>query len=497
MRKVMLLQPRLYVTDIHGVMQRDISSYIDSGKVTMNQDARTALTFRANLRRDPELVPWRDYLKPTLRTVWNDGTVKESPIGLYVVPPHPRVHTRAETSASIDGRDLTFLLANSAFAYVYSISRSDDALAKVIEIVTSCGIDASRVIISRRSSTTGTTADLPIQLTSDRDWEPNVPKLTIINDVLNTLGYYTMHPDLSGNLLVKPSRDIAAAEPDAHYGSGANAMITGEISDDPSDSSFCNVVIVTAGSPAARDSAREIEIPAGADPETATMGIGAVARVTQTANLRSSATTGADVVSVLPVNQPVKISGNSTGSGADEWWPAETYVKGVGVRSGWIGSRYLELDKRATVANVNPAVDSDLIPIPPIIAVRRNDDPDSPTSTVSLGWIDPVTETLYPREIVRMETPSNIETQAQAEEMANRLLQESLSFYRRLEITTLPDPGRSMHEIYELNIENRAGTVIDGKWWCRGWELGFTTKDPVMRHTLHRVEDWQWEGAAG
>jgi hypothetical protein len=98
-------------------------------------------------------------------------------------------------------------------------------------------------------------------------------------------------------------------------------------------------------------------------------------------------------------------------------------------------------------------------------------------------------------EIVRVEKPNGIETQAQAEEQARNLLQESLSRYRKITLSTVPDPRRSLYELYGLDVRRRGTVLVDGTWLAEGWELPFGPGS--MRHTLYRTDPWQRSEALG
>jgi hypothetical protein len=115
-----------------------------------------------------------------------------------------------------------------------------------------------------------------------------------------------------------------------------------------------------------------------------------------------------------------------------------------------------------------------------IVSVATNDDPRSPVSTVRLGMT-------LTREVSGDEV-NTITDQAAADALARRYLEEAAAQYTTLELTTSPDL-RETREVYALDIRDASGRVVaDGRWWCDGWQLGFTAKDGAMRHRLHRLE---------
>lgn len=473
---VVRMYPSLWITDVSGRKLQDVSDLVYSGAVTMNQDAATALSFEAELRSPIALTPWADFLRPELKMVFADGSVKESQVGLFVVPEPSRTHTWAESTKKIDGRDLTYLLANDAVEDTYSIAADEDPFPALYSLIASSGVPLERIHFAFRSTQSGQ-ADLPVTLVTGRDWPPGTWKLTIVNDVLSALQYYSLWMDLTGRLVSTPViGDLASAEPSVTYSSGDGSYVSGPIEEEPSATSFANVIIITAGSPATADAPLPPAPPP--DPPTAARTV----RIVTRANQRSGAGTNNAVVAVLPVGTAGTITGGPVVATGYTWWSLNATIPGVGQSAGWSIEDVMETVEGDPDPEL-PPTDPGSVPVPPIIAIRVNDTP-GPTSILpppnGIG-----------RRKVRSEAPSDIETQAQADAYADNLLQESLAFYNRLTLHTLPDPGRGMHEVYRLNITNRLGEVIaDGNWLCRGWKLGFTPRTGLMEHICHRVQPY-------
>lgn len=117
----------------------------------------------------------------------------------------------------------------------------------------------------------------------------------------------------------------------------------------------------------------------------------------------------------------------------------------------------------------------------PIVSIRENNDPTSPVSYQNMGgWI------------ARTIEDPNIQTQAAADAMAENILREGASFYRTLQLQTVPDPTRNPREVYALNVYDQSSNqLVDGKWRCSGWELSLDWSNPVMVHQLGREEAFQ------
>lgn len=129
-----------------------------------------------------------------------------------------------------------------------------------------------------------------------------------------------------------------------------------------------------------------------------------------------------------------------------------------------------------TVANIVTVI-KDNLNEPPLTAVRRNDEPDSPTSTVNLGII------------ARTEKRSELVDQDAVNALADRLLSEGRTFYQTARTTLLPDPGVLIpHQTVEMNGHGSLAP-LNGLWWIRTATVGFTpaTAGPVME--LNRVTD--------
>ena len=104
----------------------------------------------------------------------------------------------------------------------------------------------------------------------------------------------------------------------------------------------------------------------------------------------------------------------------------------------------------------------------PLYATARNDDPASPTSTVSIG-----------RELARIERVSGPTTQAALDATAARLLAEGRTYYRTAKLALFHDPTALVpHQVVQLTL---TGTYagLSGKWWIRTARLGLTPDQPL------------------
>lgn len=122
----------------------------------------------------------------------------------------------------------------------------------------------------------------------------------------------------------------------------------------------------------------------------------------------------------------------------------------------------------------------------PIVSRRTNVDGDSPVSIFSLRSSDDAD----PVYLTLVEDDSGIETQAAADAIASRLLEERSSLLTRLEIEVVPRPGIRMREPVSLYIESDAGHIIaDGKWWWDEMTVKFTDETGGMSMRLNKLID--------
>lgn len=115
----------------------------------------------------------------------------------------------------------------------------------------------------------------------------------------------------------------------------------------------------------------------------------------------------------------------------------------------------------------------------PLIAVARNDDPNSRTSTVTVG-----------REIVRVETVSggDLHSQEDADALAARLLAESRQRYETVSFSVYPD-ARALDAFQTVRLAFTSAELLrySGTWRIRTASLGTTPATAALQVELARV----------
>lgn len=113
----------------------------------------------------------------------------------------------------------------------------------------------------------------------------------------------------------------------------------------------------------------------------------------------------------------------------------------------------------------------------PLSAIARNDDPASPTSTVSVGF-----------EYMRVERVADLQTQTEVDALAARLLREARTYYQTATVNVWPDVAYGTHEVVDLLMGGEL-EVLNGRWWVRRWAIGLTPVDCYYELEINRVTD--------
>ena len=121
---------------------------------------------------------------------------------------------------------------------------------------------------------------------------------------------------------------------------------------------------------------------------------------------------------------------------------------------------------------------------PPITAVVRNENPNSPVSVLSppqgLGYT-----------VTKQVAVDSIPDQATADLLARAELARSSSYHLERKIKTMPDPRRGADEVYRAEATNALGVVVmDGLWQQVNFSLDLSEEPGDMQHTISRNESF-------
>lgn len=353
---VIKFRPKVYRATKMNERKDDLSSHFVGGRVEMRSERSYKMAFRAKMQDANEhLDPYTDFLAPFLELEYPNGETEERQVGLYSIEPSAETLEETFRVADIEGIDITWELGTSIFPTPYTMVAGTNVVAAMRAILEGAGFTRHAIVNSSKVAATA------------RTWERGATKLTVLNDMAEYIGYYSLFADYAGVVTSFPYREYASVEPAKRLWSGAGSQVLGAVRKTPSTAVVANVVRVV-----------------------------------------KQGTTVGDTIDV----------------------------------------------------------------------VRRNDNPDSPVSTVSLG-----------REIYREIPLQEVVDVATAEAIADRALEEAGSLYTAYTIHTFPDIYRSVWEVYEADLYMTDGSpALQGKLRCSGWDLGFSTRDMTMVHYCNRLE---------
>jgi hypothetical protein len=227
------IRREMYVVDRAGVRLRDITNQMIACTVTWN----TVITGGASMKiafsmlEDPEnpLYASRDIVAPYITYTWGDGTVRATPLGMFVLSLPHRSQTFGGDVVSYTGRDLTWIMYNKRLTTTENIAAGRNYGTELIRILQLSGISKYSVRQTTRT------------LSAARTFRRNDYRRGQFNALCKAIGWYNVHALLDGSLATLPYRDWAAVDP---VGVVTRKMVVGDITEDPQVDQVPNVVSV-------------------------------------------------------------------------------------------------------------------------------------------------------------------------------------------------------------------------------------------------------------
>lgn len=230
------VSPELWLATQDNQMIEDITGKALTGKASTNIHNQIKGALTLSMHGADAIRPYADIVAPFLALTHGSGETERHQLGLYIVTPPKRTHREQVTIASLEGRDLTWILDNDYPLEPYSIAVGTNYVAEAASIISSYGL---RIAIP--SSTL--TAPAAVTWMADKSW------LTIVNDLLNAAGYYTLWADRFGVLKSQPYFELASKEPAMQLYSGEGGIVSGAIEQEGVYDTVANRVIVFKDDP--------------------------------------------------------------------------------------------------------------------------------------------------------------------------------------------------------------------------------------------------------
>lgn len=225
------MTPELWIATSGGFRHTDITEYLIDGMIDMSVDRSIKMSCQIRVRNPGIIEPFSDYLMPIIRYEYADGRPDvESPLGLYAIRVPTGEYTVERSVATFNGYDMTSLAFESGEADSFSIPAGFNPTSYIQGLLVDSGIIRKSI---------PSTSDTFAQAFSR---SPGTPRGEIVNDILNQLGWYTMHADLTGRVTTTGEyRDLHLLESFATY---ADADLRTPFTITPSEQQICNVAIV-------------------------------------------------------------------------------------------------------------------------------------------------------------------------------------------------------------------------------------------------------------
>lgn len=214
-----------------GEPLEDITHAALSGKVTMNSNADIKGSLSLKIRALNLVTPFVDQIAPFLIIADANGQSQRYQMGLYAIPPGKESHTQLASTLTLEGRDVTWYLANNYPTGVVNYSAAANVIDTVKSICTAHGLNVN---LPSSAHTFG----------KARTYHPDKSWLQIVNDMLNGIGYYTIWADRFGTVKSIPYFELAGAQPTLELYSGEGSMVINTIEQEGTYEGLANRVVV-------------------------------------------------------------------------------------------------------------------------------------------------------------------------------------------------------------------------------------------------------------
>lgn len=235
-----ILKPALWRVTRNNEFIEDLSQYIVSGRVSFNPDRAIKWQFEAEIDEAAKIKPFVDFIAPRLSVEYEDGTEETSSFGIYNTVPPKKSISSTEQYITIDSRDLTYILANDGFDDGYTRAAGNSVIGTVRGLLEGVGFYRHQI------------TDHAATLEQTTSWGAGTSRLQVINDLLNSISYYTLYMTKDGYLASKPyvtDRDKAASVIYSTHPPSKIQLVSSPLKHDTTPDRIANRIIVIGGTP--------------------------------------------------------------------------------------------------------------------------------------------------------------------------------------------------------------------------------------------------------
>lgn len=182
--------PRLYLSNLNNDIGEEITQYVADGSVTFDAGRLIPMSLKLKFHENgtPIIRPFLDYVAVFFTTIYDNGDEVTSQMGLFNTMPPQKTYTPSQHVAEINGNDVTWRLSMDVFDKGYSIAAGTNIVTAINTILTAAGITRTAI------TATSMTNDVAFS------WKVGTTKLTVVNDLLASMGYYPIYAAKDGTL---------------------------------------------------------------------------------------------------------------------------------------------------------------------------------------------------------------------------------------------------------------------------------------------------------
>ena len=234
------LIPALWRVTRDNEFLEDLSEFIVSGRVSFNPDRSIKWQFEAEIDQAARIKPYVDFISPRLTIEHEDGSSETSSYGVYLTVPPKKSISNTEQFITLDSRDLTYILANDGFDDGYTRSAGQNIVQTVRALLEEAGFSRHQI------------ADHPALLEDTKSWGANTSRLEVINELLNSINFYTLYMTKDGYVASRPyvgDRDKAASISYSTNPPSKVQVVSSPIKHETTPDRIANRIIVIGGTP--------------------------------------------------------------------------------------------------------------------------------------------------------------------------------------------------------------------------------------------------------
>lgn len=165
---------------------------VTGGSLTMNvfADIKNGGTFAWKGRVQPQWLGFR--IRPIYHATLIDGTQIEWPFGIYIPSTPEPEYNGMSIAASVEFYDKTLVLSEDAVFSTFTLPAGALVTQEITNLIAGAGETMYSIV------------DSTLRLVNPVVWKAGTSKLRIINDLLETINYFSLYCDTAGYFRVEP-----------------------------------------------------------------------------------------------------------------------------------------------------------------------------------------------------------------------------------------------------------------------------------------------------